>query len=99
MTESLSQRVQAVLENKGAQTRYSLSSCLELNKLCFHLISHLCLQMFLLITAPVSCFSENIKRKEGLLKTFARYGTSPLPIRHCIVLLVLPGRMDKRDVS
>jgi len=38
MTESLSQRVQAVLENKEAQTKYSLSSWLELRKACFGLM-------------------------------------------------------------
>jgi len=38
MTESLFKRVQTVLENKGAQTRYSLSSLLEMYKLCFCLI-------------------------------------------------------------
>ena len=38
ITESLSKRVQAVLENKWAQTKYWRSSLLELYKVCFCLI-------------------------------------------------------------
>lgn len=55
----LSERLQAVLKNKGVQSTYLLLSLLELLKLCFCLYFHVFLHTFQYIPAPAShCLSE-----------------------------------------
>ena len=73
MTESLSQRVQAVLENKGAQTRYSLSDLLSLYKLYLCLI-YLCFNKLL----DIYPFVEYIKQ------TLIVNSLSAAPILHFV---------------
>lgn len=56
---SLSERLQAVLKNKGVQSTYLLLSLLELLKLCFCLYFHVFLHTFQYIPAPAShCLSK-----------------------------------------
>lgn len=55
----LSERLQAVLKNKGVQSTYLLLSLLELLKLCFCLYFHVFLHTFQYIPAPAShCLSK-----------------------------------------
>jgi len=51
--ESLSKSVQTVLKNKGAQTKYLLSSLLELYELCFCLIYCISIDV-------CTCFNESV---------------------------------------
>ena len=72
MTRKVSERVHTVLKNKGAQTKYWLSSLLELYKLCSGLTNCIAIRMPTMkwTTAPFSCCPGDIQRNEGWLRTW-----------------------------
>jgi len=59
MTESSSERVQAVLENKGAQTKYRLLSLLELHCFCLMYYKSFRLARLKKISAYMLAFHKN----------------------------------------